>query len=79
VRGFRYEGGRITVTRHEIAPNDGRNGAEEAVDVTVAQTVLRVYDGKRLVDRASPTKGVTFRLWLDWVGEWRVVQKGRVI
>jgi hypothetical protein len=78
-RGLRYFGGHVFVRKESLAPNDGRNNAERAVDVTVGQSVLRVLRGNRLVHRGAATRSITFRLWLAWNGSgWTVVQKGHV-
>lgn len=78
--GLRYSGGHVVVEKADKAPNDGRHGAEAAVDVTVSQRVLLVHRGNEIVHRGAASTGITFRLWLAWRrGGWTVVQKGHVI
>lgn len=76
-----FRGGRVAISKWFIAPNDHRNGATEAVDVTFSAQSLEVIDSSGKVVESDPAvKSMTFRFWLRWYGtNWLVVQKGRVV
>jgi hypothetical protein len=80
-RGETFRGGQITIRGLVRAPNDGRNGAERAFDVTVAQSPLVIINSSGVtVHREEATARITFRLWLAWTTRgWLVVQKGHVV
>lgn len=75
-----FTGGRLLLQSSIFATNDGRNGAQQAVDITFGQRKLEIVDAHGKVLRTDPAiRTITFRLWLRWDGKkWTTVQKGRV-
>ena len=79
--GEHFSGGRLILRSSTFAPNDGRNGADQAVDVDLGEHQLRVVNalGKTLRSDTA-VKSMIFRLWVRWNGHaWTAVQKGHVV
>ncbi|WP_375482497.1 DUF6318 family protein [uncultured Jatrophihabitans sp.] len=64
-----FKGGRISIQSTTLAPNDGRDGSSQAVDVRILQGAATIVDAHgRTTDRMPATGVVEFRSWLKWTG-----------
>ena len=74
-RGETFHGGRITVSRAEIAANDKRNGAEFAVDVTVDISAWETLSSDhKVINHGAARNEASYRVWVAWYQHgWSVV------
>ena len=81
VKGEHFRGGRASIAEAYIAPNDRRNNAEVAVDVTIDVDAWRLVDARASIVSDGPAaRGRVYRVWMTWPkDEWKIVDFKRGI
>jgi hypothetical protein len=79
--GVRFSGGRVTITKVAAARNDGRHGAQCAVDVTIdVQPLAEINHSDKVVARSRALHNQAYRVWLSWLADmWTLVDFKEVI
>ncbi|HZC71511.1 MAG TPA: DUF6318 family protein, partial [Jatrophihabitans sp.] len=79
--GDHFTGGRISISRYELADNDRRMRAARAVDVTYAQQAVEQVAADGSVDARAPAlTHLVRRVWLRWNSPgWTVVETLKVV
>jgi hypothetical protein len=79
--GHHFRGGRLTVIGAKVTRNDGRHGADQAVDVVIdAQALVEMNGAGRIVGRSPAIHNLTYRVWASWTsGRWVVVDTKEVV
>jgi predicted lipid-binding transport protein (Tim44 family) len=74
-KGVHFRGGRMTISKWLLQPNDHHNGATAVVDTTVSISALQATDRAGKVVESDPAHAhVLYRVWLRWTGtRWTVV------
>lgn len=75
-----FRGGHVRLKDLGLAANDGRSGAEQAVDTSLDVSQLVVLDASGHQQQSVPAGTVHARMFLTWFDSgWRVVDLGKII
>ena len=80
-KGVYFRGGRMTISKWMIRPNDHQNGATAVVDVTASIGALQAIDRNgRVVESDPADPHVMYRVWLTWSGtRWTIVDTKQAV
>jgi hypothetical protein len=80
-KGVHFRGGRSTILKTDLQPNDHHNGATAVSDLTISVQALQAIDrGGTVIESDPPVRRATYRVWMRWTGmRWTVVDWKQVL